>query len=297
MSRVSHVAMSHSAAHLISANVTEGVIEKLRTYFLRYPNSKPRFACKALHLDPKRYGATARVVKSRVRKTWGGANIQADTLEALTSVHRQLWYLKGGVPSGPVLSAFVMAAEKGMKQDDTWYVSNNQNGQLNYRSRLLAIRILPSTRRLEVLCRIPGTRGTDVREEFQGILVSALEGRLPPDYEAHHLAEELSWKLAPKERHRRFEFPPGPYYRNRFYEDTFGLVIQNDLSEGVNQQEAIEKIPSWIPNLLQALERLAHYQRETSKNIAQLMDTLVRHQRLDVNDNVKDITASGDTQP
>jgi len=294
---VSHVAMPHSGAYPISANVTEGVIEKLKAYFLRYPNSRPRFACRALHLDPKRYGATARVVKSRVRKTWGGANIQADPLEALTSVHRQLWYLKGGVPIGSILSALMAAAEAGLKQDDVWYVSSNQNRQLNYRSQLLAIRVLPTTHRLEILCRIPGTRGADVRDEFQRILNSTLEGRLPQDWIASRIAKELSWKLVPKERHRRFEFPPGPYYKNRFYEDTFGLVIQNDLSECVNEQEAIEKIPSWIPNLLQALERLAHHQRETSKNIGQLIDTLVRHQRLDVNDNVKDITANGGTQP
>lgn len=279
-----------------SANVTEGLIDRLRNYFLRYPKSKPKHACMALHLDPKRYGPTARVVKSRVKKMWGGANIQGDLLHTLTSVHRQLWYLKGGVPSGPILSAIMEAAETGSKRDNTWYVSNNQNGQLNYRSQLLAIRILPSTRRLEVLCRVLGTRGTDVREEFERILVSALEGRLPPDYEAHHVAEGLSWKLVPKERHRRFEFPPGPYYRNRYYEDTFGLVIQHDLSERMNEQEAIEKIPTWILNVLQALERLAYYQRETAKSIAQLRDTLVRHQKVDANDNVRDITANGGPQ-
>lgn len=279
-----------SIRNAVSANATEGLIDRLRNYFLKYPNSKPKYACMALHLDPKRYGATARVVKSRVRRMWGGANVQGDVLEALTSVHRQLWYLKGGVPSGAVLSAFMVAAETGLKQDNAWYVSNNQNGQLNYRSRLLAIRILPSTRRLEVLCRIPGTRGTDVREEFQRILVSALEGRPSSDYEARHVAEELSWKLVPKERHRRFEFPPGPYYRNRFYEDTLGVVIQHDLSEGTNEQEAIEKIPAWILDVLQALERLAYCQRETMKEVKELKDFQAPQQRPNINDNAKNVT-------
>ena len=285
-----------SAQDAVSTNVAEGLIDRFRNYFLRYPKSKPKYACMALHLDPKRYGATARVVKSRVNRMWGGANVQADTLEALTSVHRQLWYLKGGVPSGPVLSAFMAAAEMGLKQDNAWYVSNNQNRQLNYRSRLLAIRILPSTRRLEVLCRIPGTRGIDVREEFQRVLFSGLDGRLPSDYEARHIAEELSWKLVPKERHRRFEFPPGPYYKIRYYEDTLGLVIQHDLSERANEQEAIERIPAWIPDVLQVLERLADHQREMAKNIKQLRDILVHDQKLDANDNVRDMTANGGPQ-
>jgi len=279
-----------SVQNAVSTNVTEGIIDKLRNYFLRYPKSKPKYACVALHLDPKRYGATARVVKSRVKRMWGGANIQGDLLEALTSVHRQLWYLKGGVPSGPVLSAFMAAAEIGLKQDNAWYVSNNQNRQLNYRSRLLAIRILPSTRRLEVLCRIPRTRGTDVREEFQRILLSGLDGRLPSDYEARHVAEGLSWKLVPKERHRRFEFPPGPYFKLRFHEDTLGLVIQHDLSEKVNELEVIEKIPPWIQDVIHCMERLAEHQRDLAKNVEELKNYLFQREESSVSDNARNIT-------
>lgn len=89
----------------VSANVTEGVVERLRTYFLRHPNSRPKSACRAVGLDPRRYGATARVVKYRVRKMWGGANIQADPLKSLTSVHRQSFYVVGGVPSGHRVSS------------------------------------------------------------------------------------------------------------------------------------------------------------------------------------------------
>ena len=268
------VSTSNPAPGSVSANVTEGVIEKLRTYFLRYPNSRPSFACMVLHLDRKRYCATARVVKSRVRKTWGGANIQGDTLQALSSVHRQVWYLKGGVPSGPVLSALLDAARRGMNRDDTWYFSNNQNRQLNFRSQYLAIRILPTTRRLEVLCRMSGMTGIQVRERFEEVLFSSLTGRLSQDHDASHIARDLSWKLVPKERHRRFEFPPGPYYKLRFYEDTHGLVIQHDASEAVNEQEVIEKNPAWIPDLYHAIARLAEQIREMRREFQQLIQTL-----------------------
>jgi hypothetical protein len=143
---------------------------------------------------------------------------------------------------------------------------------------------------VEVLCRIPGARGIDVREEFQRVLFSGLDGRLPSDYEARHIAEELSWKLVPKERHRRFEFPPGPYYKLRYYEDSLGLVIQHDLSEGTNEQEAIENIPTWILSVLQAIERLAYYQRETTKEVKELKDFQAHQQRPNINDNAKNVT-------
>jgi hypothetical protein len=288
------VPMSHSAAYPISANVTVGVIEKLRTYFLRYPDSGPRFACRALHLDPKRYGATARVVKSRVRKTWGGANIQGDTLEALTSIHRQLWYLEGGVPGGSVLSALIDLAGRGRNQDDTWYFSNNQNRQLNYRSQYLAIRVLPTTRRLEVLCRMPKMNGIDVRQKFEGILYSTLKGHLPLDHDASHIARDLSSRLVPVERHRRFEFPPGPHYKIRYYEDTLGLVIQHEASETMNEQEAIEKIPPWIPDLIHVTARLAEYQKETRRELQQLKELVMRQQHEpNANANVKTVVTNG----
>ena len=46
----------------------KGVIARLQGFFVKYPNSKPRTACRSVGLDPRRYGATARVVKSRTRK-------------------------------------------------------------------------------------------------------------------------------------------------------------------------------------------------------------------------------------
>lgn len=275
----------------ISANVTEGVIERLKTYFLRYPNSRPKYACISLHLDPKHYGATARVVKSRVRKAWGGANIQADTLEALTSLHRQVWYLQGGVPAGPVLSAFLDIARNGCNRDNTWFFSNNQNRQLNFRSDKLAIRILPSTRRLEILCRTQGINGMEVRKEFERILYSTLTNRLPPDHDALCIARDLSLKIVPKERHRRFVFPPGPYYKLRFYENSLGLILQHDLSESMNEQEAIEKIPPWIRDLIQVVIRLGDKQRETNM-ILQRLEDAIWHSQLIVNENAGTVTAN-----
>jgi len=59
----------------VSANVTEGVVEKLGTYFPSYRSGKPQSAYRALHFDPRHHGATPRVVRSRVRRTWEGANI------------------------------------------------------------------------------------------------------------------------------------------------------------------------------------------------------------------------------
>ena len=276
------------SGNCVSANVTERLIERLREYFLRYPNSKPRMACLALHLDPRRYGATARVVKSRVRKTWGGANVQGDSLEALTSTHRNVWYLVGGVPNGPVLSALIDAAKHGINRDDTWYRSNNQNQQLNYRSQYLVIRVLPTTRRLEVLVRVAGLSGVQLREVFEQVLYSTLKGRLPEDHDASHVASDLSWKLAPKERHRRFEFPPGPHYKLRFYEDTLGVVFQHDLSETMNEQEAIEKTPPWILELIRALERLAERQRELALKVQELLDSVVRQHGSNVNANARE---------
>jgi hypothetical protein len=46
----------------------KGVVKQFRAFFMQYPNSKPRSACVALQLDPKAYGATAQVVKSRTKK-------------------------------------------------------------------------------------------------------------------------------------------------------------------------------------------------------------------------------------
>jgi hypothetical protein len=46
----------------------KGIIERLRDYFTKYPQSSPRAACAALRLDPKEYAATARVVKCRLKR-------------------------------------------------------------------------------------------------------------------------------------------------------------------------------------------------------------------------------------
>jgi len=258
----------------VSANLTDGVVEKLRAYFFRYPNTRPKSACRAVNLDPRRYAATARVIKHRVRKMWGGANVQADPLRSLSAVHRQLFYLCGGVPYGPILDAMVRIAKSGCNRENVWFFSNNQNRQLNFRCRELAIRILPTTRRLEVLCRVQGMPATEIREKFRDIMSLTLSGHLPADYDIPHVAEQLAWKLIPIERHRRFEFPAGPHYRLRFYENTFGLVIQHDLSENMNQQEAIEKIPPWILDLIQAIERLSEDQRELKQRTQQVINIL-----------------------
>jgi hypothetical protein len=45
-----------------------GVIRRLRVFFLSYPNSNPRTACRAVGLDPRKYGPTARKVKCLTRK-------------------------------------------------------------------------------------------------------------------------------------------------------------------------------------------------------------------------------------
>jgi hypothetical protein len=228
-------------------------------------------------------------VKCRVRKTWDGANVQGDPVAALTSVHRQLWHLQGGIPES-VLQVLINLAGKGFNRNDLWYFSRNQNRQMNYRSKELAIRVLPTTRRLEVLSRVPGIKGVEVRQKFEKILFATLNGRLPLDHDASYIANHLSWKLVPIERHRRFEFPAGPYYKLRYYEHTLGLVIQHDLSEGVNEQEAIEKIPPWILDLLHAFELMAECQRETKKEVGQLREIIIDRLGSSVNANAKTLT-------
>lgn len=47
-----------------------GVIARLREFFLEYPNSRPRTACRAVGLNPTIYGPTARVIKARTRKVF-----------------------------------------------------------------------------------------------------------------------------------------------------------------------------------------------------------------------------------
>ena len=46
----------------------KGVVKRLRAFFAKYPESKPSSACYACGLDPRKYGATARVIKSRTMK-------------------------------------------------------------------------------------------------------------------------------------------------------------------------------------------------------------------------------------
>jgi hypothetical protein len=63
-------------------------------------------------------------------------------------------------------------------------------------------------------------------------------------------------------------------------------VIQHDLSEAVNEQEAIEKMPPWILELIQVIIRLSDHQRETSQRLQQLAG-LIHQQMSSVNANVK----------
>src|SRR5208282_6490500 len=125
----------------VSANVTptEGVMEKLTVFFLKYPRNSPWNACKALRLDPRKYAATARQVKHRVKKQWGGVNVQVDPLMGLTGVHRVKLRLQGGVPAG-VLGAFLEAAKVGCNGLGVWFRSDNRNGQINYKNNDIVIR-------------------------------------------------------------------------------------------------------------------------------------------------------------
>jgi hypothetical protein len=45
-----------------------GVVQKLRIFFEQYPNSKPATGCRVCGLDPRKYSASARVIKCQVRK-------------------------------------------------------------------------------------------------------------------------------------------------------------------------------------------------------------------------------------
>jgi hypothetical protein len=69
-------------------------------------------------------------------------------------------------------------------------------------------------------------------------------------------------KLVPKERHRRFEIHSGPYYKVRYYEDSIGLIVLHDLSEGANEFEVIEKTPPWILELIRCMELMSDILRE-----------------------------------
>lgn len=217
------------------------------------------------------------------------------------SVHRSRFRLLGGVPAGVVLDALLDAARSGCNREGVWFASSNQNRQVNYRNAEIAVRVLPTTRTLEVLCRRPGMTGVELRDSFRRVLVSTLVGRLPPDqYDPLHLAAGLSRKLVPVERHRRFTFPPSPYYQLDYYRDTLGLRIQHDLSEKANEQEVIEMIPRWIPGLLECVEQMAEVQRETTQalqeNTSMLREVkglLLKQDKLGVNGNVQNITANG----
>jgi len=244
----------------VSANVTVGAMDLLRNHFLSH-NTTAKYACRVLHLDYKHYGLTARVIKHRVKRMWGGANVKGDPQNPQT--HRQVWYLMGGVPVGPVLESFLAASKGACNRGNAWYCSSNRNGQLNYRSSFLAARLLPSTRYLEVLCRDPSLDGLAIREKFELILYSTLQGRLPVGYDAAHISKDLSSKLVPKARHRRFNFPtPTAFWQLRFYKDNLGLVVQRDLSEGATEIETIENNPVWIRNLMDAIKLIADGQRE-----------------------------------
>jgi hypothetical protein len=255
-----HKDSAHQNKKNISANETRP-IKTLRNYFLRYPNSKPSSACEALNLT-KKYWPTARVVKHRIKKTWSGVNVMGDLQKSQT--HRQLWYLMGGVPDGAVLDALIRAARAGCNRPNQWFNSGNRNGQLNFRSDKLALRILPSTRRLEVLSRIHMT-GIEIQEAFREILFSSLAGQLTEGYNVEHIAKELASKLVPKEKHHRFKFPSGGYWKVRYYEDSLGLIIQRDSSEGLNEIEILENTPPWIQQLIDCIRKLAEDQRATKE--------------------------------
>ncbi len=282
----------------VNANVTRGVMDRFYSYFLRYPESRPSDACIAIHLNPSGYAATARVAKCRIRKQWAGANVRADPLVSLTSTHRLRLRLLGGVP-GPLLDAFLDAARSGWNTQDTWFPSSNQNRQINFRNQAIAIRILPSTRFLEVLCRKPGMTGLEVREHFRRVVVSTLQGRLPANHDLLHVANDLAHKLVPVERHRRFTFPASPYYKLEFYRYTLGLVIQHDLSERTNEQEVIETVPLWIPDLLQCIKQMASVQRENTEAVQENTQTLheikdlLLQCKLCVSGNAPNVTVNG----
>jgi hypothetical protein len=74
------------------------------------------------------------------------------------------------------------------------------------------------------------------------------------------------------------------------------LKIQHDLSEKANQQEVIEMVPPWIPNLLECTKEMAEVQRDHSRALqdntrilGEVRDLLKQN---GVNGNVQNITAN-----
>ena len=232
----------------VTGYVTSGIKERFRSYFLRYPNSTATKACLYLHLHYAKYGQIARNVKSELKRTYDLSYVKADSQNGLVTVHRQLFYVVGGLPVD-VIRVLEPLAVQGLRG---WYASRNRNRQLNFKSGSIFIRVLPVSRRCEVLSRIRDRRIDEVRSDFENILAVSLCGKMQGDYDPDFIAKQMKDRLVASERHKRFYIGATPFWEIRYYQTTLGLVFKKDLSETADQVETVESIPPWVPQLMDA---------------------------------------------
>jgi hypothetical protein len=196
----------------------------------------------------------ARNVKCELNKTYDGLGyVKADGQSGLVSVHRQLFWVVGGVPMGVVR----VLQDLAMKGGRGWYASRNRNRQLNFKSDSVFVRILPVSRRCEVLSRIRDRKLVDVRGDLVAILEQSLSGLLSVDYDAAYIASQMASRLVPSDRHRRFLISPVPFWEVKHYQSTLGLVIKRDHSEKAGALEVEESTPPWVSQLIDAIVALS----------------------------------------
>lgn len=203
-----------------------------------------------LNLPYRKYGQVARNVKCELNKTYDGLGyVKADGQSGLVSVHRQLFWVVGGVPMDVVRVLQDLAA----RGDRGWYASRNRNRQLNFKSDSVFVRVLPVSRRCEVLSRIRDRKLVEIRGDLDSILAKSLSGLLPVDYDADYIASQVTSRLVPSDRHRRFMIPPAPSWEVKHYQTTLGLIIKRDGSEKVGELEVEESTPPWVSQLIDAV--------------------------------------------
>lgn len=228
-----------------------GVTNKIRRFFMQFPETKPKDAARILGLHYETYRNMLSVEKHRVKKYLETKVLGRLPKRLPVESHRVTWTFEEPLP-GDVLACIEREARRrkpsryAPKPVGEWYVAPNRNRMRFYTDEHVSIRVFPISKTIRIE---PGHRMA-----WPALKIYVQNALFAGGVDLER-CEEVSEQLVPQSRHKTFAVPGlDTTFKIDHYRDPLGLTIQADRSHP-EHLETVEEWPSWIKPQLKAIEQ------------------------------------------
>jgi len=233
----------------LSKNPSENrlrITERIRNYFMQYPNSKPKRACGDLKIDYNKYKSMISTVKGSVRNYLGLGRPQR--------VHRQVLSTKIGAAELDLVKAVCVD----YRVKGRWYRASNRNKMMCFIADQASVKVWES-RTVRVEPHVAMSK-KDLADFFFNTLNVAAGVPFEP-------ANMLADSLVTARQHKVFPVgEPVPPFKIDHYKESLGLEIYTDASHPY-AVETKESWPDWTKMFARAMSERAKADILLAKNI------------------------------